>query len=146
MRPQRAAFTLVELLVILAILAVLMALLLPAIQKVRAAADRMRCSNNMKQLGIALHLYHNDHNTLPPGVVTAQPREPYPRITWLNRLLPYIEQDSLWKQTEAAYRQDRVPFNNPPHTGFATVVMLFTCPSDDRVNKPQPTRNQRVPA
>lgn len=101
MRRLHGGFTLVELLVLLAILTALIALLLPAIQKVRAAADRLRCSNNLKQLGLALHMYHNDHGALPPGVTSDRPRERFPRMTWLNRLLPYIEQDALARQSTA---------------------------------------------
>jgi prepilin-type N-terminal cleavage/methylation domain-containing protein/prepilin-type processing-associated H-X9-DG protein len=143
---DRRAFTLTELLVVIAIMTILMALLLPAVQKIRAAADRLRCANNLRQLGVALHTYHNDYRVLPPGVTSNGPNERMPFVTWLNRLLPYVEQDAQWRATEAAYRLDRVPFNNPPHTGFSTVVGVFTCPSDERVSKPQLTRNNRFPA
>ncbi len=97
----RRAYTLLELLVILAILAILLALLLPAVMKVRAAAARVQCASNLKQLGLALHHYHDTHNTLPPGFSSRRRSEPMPRTTWLTRLLPYVEQDALLRITGA---------------------------------------------
>src|SRR5262245_65689888 len=91
----RHAFTLLELLVVIAIIGVLIALLLPAVQKVRAAADRVHCANNVKQIGLALHNYHDSFRRLPPGVTSQKPKEPYPRMSWLTRILPYVEQDNL---------------------------------------------------
>src|SRR5688500_1052630 len=95
--PAKSAFTLIELLVVIAIVAILMALLLPAIQKVREAANKMRCANNLKQIGLAIHMFHNDSNRLPPGgwrVDTGSwHRE---QGTWLVHILPYVEEKKLY--------------------------------------------------
>src|SRR5207302_7674666 len=97
---SRRAFTLIELLVVIAILGVLIGLLLPAMQKVRAAASRIKCANNLKQIGLALHQYTDANNSLPPnGVFTYGGSAVVQTSPWsaLSRLLPFIEQDNLFR-------------------------------------------------
>lgn len=124
----RRGFTLVELLVVIAIIAILIGLLLPAVQKVRDGAQRTRCQNNLKQIGVALHNYHGVYDSLPPGLTTTVPYY----MSWMTRLLPYIEQDALWQQTDAAYQINTWPWANPPHSGLIQVMNAYICPADGR--------------
>lgn len=142
----RPAFTLVELLVVIGVTSLSLSALIPAIQKIRSAADKLSCANNLRQIGVALHHYHNDYERFPSGYTSISRDEPSPRMTWLARLLPYVEQDALWRTTVTAYQQNRVAFNNPPHIGLSKPIKLYGCTADDRMGQAQVTLRGRVVA
>jgi prepilin-type N-terminal cleavage/methylation domain-containing protein/prepilin-type processing-associated H-X9-DG protein len=148
MHSSRRAFTLIELLVVIAIIVLLMALLLPAIQKVREAANKMICQNNLKQIGIALHHYHNDMSKFPMGkgpnyLSTLPTAAAYARWSVHSQILPYIEQDSLFKSIDFRFPPETpgmggvinfMPaYQNPGRVNAdasRTSVKMFLCPSD----------------
>jgi prepilin-type processing-associated H-X9-DG protein len=137
--------TLVEGLVVLAILGVLMGLMLPAVQRVRHAAWRTHCAHNLRQIGLALQGYHDTQHSFPPGVSYRNGADPYPFMSWNTRLLPYLEQQPLWRLTLDAFARDRRFGENPPHVGLATVLPAFSCPVDSRTLRVGFTRLGRKP-
>jgi prepilin-type N-terminal cleavage/methylation domain-containing protein/prepilin-type processing-associated H-X9-DG protein len=122
----RGGFTLIELLVVLAIIAVLIGLLLPAVQKVRETANRTKCSNNLKQLGLALHNYHDVKRAFPPSNTTS------PKIhSWVPFILPHLEQDNLARQYD--WDKDWTATTNRP--AIAVQLKVLQCPSAPTENR-----------
>jgi len=136
----RRGFTLIELLVVIAIIAILIGLLLPAVQKVREAAARMKCSNNLKQVAIGMHNYHSSYGTFPSGtlyagggfspyVFTATSNE----MTWVTFLLPYLEQGGLYAKVDWNRNMgEPSPANGAFDNSLVarTALPTMVCPSD----------------
>lgn len=133
MRSRHRGFSLVELLVVIAIIGILVGLLLPAVQAAREAARRTSCFNNMKQIGLALHNYHDTHRTLPPGWIGADPatRQPWTEGEtgwgWASMILPFIEQNNLATGVVQYGRPVLDPVNNSARVQY---IPVFRCSSD----------------
>jgi prepilin-type N-terminal cleavage/methylation domain-containing protein/prepilin-type processing-associated H-X9-DG protein len=127
-RPS--AFTLIELLVVIAIIAILIALLVPAVQKVRDAAARTQCQNNLKQIGLACHNHHDVKKRFPPGYSASGA---YPSTApgwgWAAFLLPYLEQDNLYRQINFSLPVEQQP-------AIQSMVPVFLCPADSPPTSP----------
>ncbi len=107
-RTSRTGFTLIELLVVIAIISILIGLLMPALQSARESANRIKCANNLKQIGLAMHLYHDQANRLPPSrrAIGESP-------SWAWLILPHLEQDNLYKQWPAGWPYPGLPPGAP---------------------------------
>ncbi len=120
-RSQSRGFTLVELLVVIAIIGILVSLILPAVQAAREAARRIQCRNNLKQMGLAFHIYHDSFRVLPSGFVMPN------RVMWSGLILPQIEQSPLYDSLDFS-----APWNTAPNSQALThYLAIFQCPSSD---------------
>ena len=136
MLASRRAVTLVEILVVIGIIGVLIGLILPAVQQARGSASRLSCQNNLKQIGLALHHYHDSHGGLPPRPPRSPSGDPNASLGWMVLILPEMEQGELYRSSEEACRIDPNPLHTPPHLGMATVVRTYVCPADGRLLSP----------
>jgi prepilin-type N-terminal cleavage/methylation domain-containing protein len=148
---QILAFTLVEMLVAIAIIGILIAMLLPAVQMVREAGRRTVCSNNVRQLALGLMNFESGHGQLPIGLRSFEPSSgsgsgsaatQYYGMSWITRILPFIEQNAMWDNAIEDYRHSPIPFRS--HRGMQTVLNSVTCPSDPVAGELQWTHEGRL--
>ena len=142
-RSRRKAFTLIELLVVIAIIAILIALLVPAVQKVREAASRMTCQNNMKQLGLATHGYHDTYKRLPITETREGAYAPTSakRRCWMVHILPFVEQSARFNKIDMNRTQLDTTVNATGVSNRAVIqenIPLYLCPSDGESATPRP--------
>jgi len=139
----RTGFSLVEVLVVIGIIAILIALTLPAVQRMRSTAARISCANNLRQIVLGAHQYHDCNKGFPAGNRWQNGSSPVAYMTWLDQLLPFVEQNGLWQQSVAAFQVTQgssppyFPATGPHAAIFATPIALYSCPADGRVAQTQ---------
>ena len=139
---RRLGVTLVEVLVVIAIMAVLVALLFPAVQSVRDAAKRTKCSNKLRQISLAIASFEAVHRVFPAGI-HGPDHEEFPSLSFLGQVLGYVEQNMLADQMSREFSSGLHPILGP-HATFQSYVDLFVCPSDPRLGSPQYTHQNRL--
>lgn len=135
MRSIRRGFSLIELIVVLAILSILISLTLAGVQRVRRAAARTSCANNLRQIAIASHHYHDVKHVLPPGHSRDIDGGRFPMMGWGVRILPYIGEGAAWEEAVQAFAISNHFYSDPPHRGLGRPMPIFSCPSDGRVSQ-----------
>lgn len=128
----RRGVGLIDLLVSLAIVSILMGMLLGAVQRVRGMAVRIQCANRLKQQALALHLHHDTEGHLPSS--TNPGNGPRPYLSWRAKILPYLEQQAIWDESNASFATQNSPFTPKAHPALGRVVPVFACPADDRTS------------
>ena len=144
MPHRRRGFTLIELLVVIAIIAILIALLLPAVQQAREAARRTQCKNNLKQIGLALHNYHDSHLVFPTSHFVGNVLRPgydFTHWAWASMILPYVDQAPLYNRFQAGPLSPKQAYAIDSKL-FTTPLEVFICPSDPEAptNRNRPFR------
>lgn len=129
---RRPGVGLVELLVALSIISLLLALLLPAVQKVRVAAAKLACASNLRQVGIAAHHCDSVTGSLPPAFQRRTWNAPYPNLQWPIHLTPYLELDANWRMAQEDFHKSRDALLPTPHRGLSIPLKPFSCPSDPK--------------
>lgn len=133
-RFNRYGITVIELLVVIGLIGILIGLFLPAIQNVRASADRTACQNNLRQIGIALHNFHGRNGSLPPRLhANTAKNDPGRMLGWMALILPDMEEHAAWETAQSACLIEGNPLVSPPHTGMRHVVRTYTCAVDSRL-------------
>jgi prepilin-type processing-associated H-X9-DG protein len=140
------ATSLIELLVVLAVIGLIISLLLPAVQQVRARSDRLLCQSRQRQIGVAMHHCQADTGAMCPvplrqtaySAIPSYPNIIVDKISWMARLLPYVEGDSVHKSILSSFALSPNPLHDPPHAAKSTVIKTYTCSSDARISEPFP--------
>ena len=136
MQRDSRGFTLVELLVVITIIGILIALLLPAVQAAREAARRMQCSNNIKQVALALHNYHSTYKRFPIGYRYAPYGSSSNSWPWCERILPYLEQQAVYDKIDWQFPCVSSPYEQDAHDVYVAQISAFLCPSDPGASVP----------
>ncbi len=136
---RRAAATLIEMLVVSAVIAIVAGLVMAAVVRTRALGYRVQCENHLRQIGFALHGYHDANRALPPGHTYENGTAAMAHVSWCVRLLPFLEQQALWERIRTTF-QEHPNFLDAAHTERGHVLDVFTCPADGRTLVPSPTK------
>ncbi len=128
----RNAFTLIELLIVIVIIVILIGLLLPAVQKVREASARVKCQNSLHNVAIAIHSRHDAIGQFPQAVESFNPVKPHFYWSWMAQILPYVEQENLYRDADVYARSQSYPWSSPGNPALGRFLPIWACPMDSR--------------